>query len=224
MSLHGDPGEPCCDLAPSREVPAAPLSPFASPYLSTTLRRVSLPSTGPSRSSPGLLWGTEGSRVVGAPQMGGSARGHPGDWGRGTPGHAVLAPSSHLHCALRPGRGQSSLSPPCHRRRTVPSSPAFLGCHPTSACISHCPTPAAPGRGGLCLLRLPDNLRSLLAPWECSGPGVRLGVPAPLPFWFHAPPSTRCSGCPQRPAGPARATASRPRLPRTTGTTAPVKH
>lgn len=82
VSLHGDPEQPCCDLASRRKVPAASLpSPFVSPYLNTTLRRVSLPSTGRSRSSPGLLWGTEGSRVVGAPRLGGSARGHPGGLG-----------------------------------------------------------------------------------------------------------------------------------------------
>lgn len=68
--------------------------------------------------------------MVAAPQPGGSARGTPGGWGRKTPGPAVLTPSSHLPRALRPGRGQSSLSLPCRRRRRVLSPPAFLGCQP----------------------------------------------------------------------------------------------
>lgn len=54
------PGQERCWSLPCPRALCAP-----PPYLSTTLRRVSLPATGPSRSAPGLLWGTEGRRAVG---------------------------------------------------------------------------------------------------------------------------------------------------------------
>lgn len=226
MSLHGDPGEPCCDLAPGRKVPVASLSPFVSPYLSTTLRRVSLPSTGRSRSSPGLLWGTEGSRVVGAPRLGGSARGHPGGWGRGTLGHAVLAPSSHLHCALRHGRGQSSLSPPCRRRRMVLSPPAFLGCHPPRPVSvgQSLPKPCCSRTGWPLSPPSPRQLTVSPGPVGAFWAGGPAGGPRPAPPLVPCAPSTLCSGCPQLLAGPGGSHPQPAPAAHTTGTTAPVKH
>lgn len=70
-------GSPAVTLPQARRFLPRSRSPSVSPYLSTTLRRVSLPSTGRSRSSPGLLWGTEGGRVVGAPQLGALPAGTP---------------------------------------------------------------------------------------------------------------------------------------------------
>lgn len=219
MSLHGDPGEPCCDLAPGRKVPAASLSPSVSPYLNTTLRRVSLPSTGRSRSSPGLLWGTEGSRVVGAPRLGGSARGHPGGWGRGTLGHGVLAPSSHFLCALKHGRGQSSLSPPCRRRRTVLSPPPSLfGVpHHPSRCLYQSAVTAQ-------VLLLQNRMASVssISPrtygLSCPrgsvlGRGSGWGSPPRSPSGSMRPPARCARGTRSARSVPAAATPSRPRLP-----------
>lgn len=121
------------------------------PYLSTTLRRVSLPSMGPSCSTPGLLGGKkEGAGWWVTPQ-----RGTPR---RGTPSHApafLLFPPAPQHLA------EDSVQLPPHPHTGPPQSP-----HPsifrvpaplpaTQAATLAAQAPVAVARGGLGPLRPP---------------------------------------------------------------------
>lgn len=136
----GTPGEPCYPPAPGRRVPSvspSPLHPL--PYLSTTLRRVSLPTAGPSCFSPGLLWGTEGSGVVGAPPAGGPPHGHPKGWVEGATVTLCLCHPPLPAVPWGLARNRAQLLPKSLQRDRPVLPPLqcahFLGCQPPAGCV-----------------------------------------------------------------------------------------
>lgn len=101
--VHGSMGTPGSPAVPVPWAGGSPMCPQAHcvpSYLSTTLRRVSLPTAGSPCSSPGLLW-EQGQRDGGcSPGRGGMPMGIPGDRVGGEPGSCWAPPV--LPSPLRP--------------------------------------------------------------------------------------------------------------------------
>lgn len=160
------------------------------PYLSTTLRRVSLPSTGPSCSAPGLLGGKkEGAGWWVTPQ-----RGTPR---RGTPSHApafLLFPPAPHHLA------EDGVQLPPHPHMGPPQSP-----HPS---IFGVPAPPLqPPRRPRWLLR-PRSLWHGVASVPSVPRGLTLAAGPVAAFWAVRPvgapfaPRTPHWGRRRHPLGP----------------------
>lgn len=191
-----------------------------------TLTPLSDASLCPPRGAPAPLQDSFGEqRAAGwwvPPGWGGLPAGTPGGWGRGTPGHGVLAPSSHFLCALRHGRGQSSLSRHVAAEgRSCPPLP-FWGSPHRSRCLYQSAVTAQ-------VLLLQDRMVSVssISPTtyglSCPrGSVLGRGSPPRSPSGSMRPPAR--SGCPQRPVRPGGSHPQPAPAAHTTGTTAPVKH
>lgn len=233
MGTMGSPTVPL-PQAGAKLVPTVSPSLPRSPYLSTTLKRVSLPTTGPSRSSLGLLCGTGGSGAQGAPWL--------GDLPTGTPWTRAAGPTVAL-CSRRPpvlavpwGLAEDRVRcPPMSPHRDCPVPPAFLGCQPPACCPGGCtgweklaavtaqPLPA-PRESGLRPLTSPPTYSLSWLRGSVLDRARGRGSQPRSPSGSISPPAPRNWGARSARPVPAGSTASQPRLSRTTGTVAPVKH